>query len=100
MSLENGRYSQSVLPVIGAPLVVSYEGGNLKARVAGFSPVTVATVSAEPSVCILPAESLNGGLLVEWWQTVDAVTTRHLARSRDGGATWVELDLAAEPVPY
>jgi hypothetical protein len=100
MSLENGRFSAGTLPVFGVPLVASYEGGTIKARVAGFAPVSVATVTDEPSVGIVAAESLNGGLLVEWWETAATVTTRHVARSRDGGATWVELDLAAEPIPY
>ena len=96
---SDGDY-QEILTQLGPRAFAYWQGGatpGVYAEVGGAAPVLVSAQATHVPVTIREAEGLDGALLVGWWTSGP---TSHVARSRDGGATWSELALATEPVPY
>jgi hypothetical protein len=76
------------------------EGAGLYCVACGRAATLVALVAAEPSFTVQEADSLDGSLLCEWTVQTAGQAVRHVARCREVGGPWSELDLEEEPLPW
>ena len=100
MSKLNGD-AFALLTQVGLHALAWYEPtgtAGIYTSVGGNTPVLAVASATEVPLSLRESESLDGSLLLTWW-TQDPLTT-HIARSRDGGATWTTLNLATERLPY